>query len=72
MEIIITASNSSFVLRGKNTNLGTILWMESILTFLFSLEMSYPDDPQRSRFKRVQEKVKKDIEHAFGAFKRRW
>lgn len=34
--------------------------------------MSCPDDPQRSRFNRVQEKARIDVEQAFGAQKKRW
>ena len=68
-----TAPDSSYTLRGKDFNFGYYL-VDGIYPELsvFVKTLACPNDPPRNKYKRAQEKARKDIERAFGALKKRW
>ncbi|XP_023765309.1 uncharacterized protein LOC111913827 [Lactuca sativa] len=39
---------------------------------VFFKSFTYPHDSRRKKFKRAQERTRKDVERAFGALKKRW
>ena len=68
-----TAPDSSFSLRGSvykyGYYLGDGIYPEHSVIVK---TLTCPGDEKRKRFKRVQEKARKDIERAFGVLKKRW
>ncbi|CAH1434054.1 unnamed protein product [Lactuca virosa] len=68
-----TTPDSSLIVRGTEYKFGYYL-VDGIYpkVSVFVKILSCPDDPHRSRFKRIQEKARKYIERAFGALKKRW
>ncbi|KAL4592541.1 hypothetical protein LXL04_005541 [Taraxacum kok-saghyz] len=67
-----TAPDSSFTLRGTQYRFGYYL-VDGIYPerSIFVKTLAYPDDPQRQKYKRAQERARKDIERAFGVLKKR-
>ncbi|KAI3700667.1 hypothetical protein L2E82_45304 [Cichorium intybus] len=68
-----TAPDSSFILRGIEYRYGYYL-VDGIYPehSVLVKTLTCPSDPQRKRFKRAQERARKDIERAFGVLKKRF
>jgi hypothetical protein len=68
-----TAPDTSFMLRGTQYRFGYYL-VDGIYPEHSTLvkTLTHPDDPQRIKFKRAQERTRKDIERAFGVLKKRF
>ena len=68
-----TAPDSSFTLRGTQYRFGYYL-VDGIYPerSIFVKTLAYPDDAQRQKYKRAQERARKDIERAFGVLKKRF